>query len=263
MEAFFGTGLAGSLARDGIRADVIIANNVMAHVPDLNDFVEGFERILSDDGLITIENPYVRDLIERGAFDTVYHEHYSYFSCEAVRRLVAAHGLHLNDVEYFPDLHGGTLRWRVGRHDQPTARLSDYLAAERAGGLLDAGHYAEFGRRVEATQAALVELLRDVVAGGSVVAAYGAAAKGATLLNSSGIDGSLISFVVDRNPHKQGLWMPGVRLPILDPSALLERGADYLLSLASNFHAEIMAQQAAFRERGGRFIIPIPSPHVV
>jgi SAM-dependent methyltransferase len=262
-EAFFTTAFADELVRDGVQADVIVANNVMAHVPDLNGFVEGFARILAPDGVITIENPYVRDLVENVEFDTVYHEHFCYFSCLAVAQLMRRHGLHLNDVEYFPKLHGGTLRWWVGRRARPTQRLLDYFAAETELGMTSFDYYAEFGTRVATAQSKLRGLLVRLRDDGAEVAAYGAAAKGATLLNSSGVDGSLISFVVDRNPHKQGHWMPGARLPILDPSALIERQPDYLLLLAWNFKEEIIRQQEEYARRGGRFIIPIPEPEIL
>jgi len=263
VETFFTTELARQLARDGVTADVIIANNVMAHVPDLNGFVEGFAQILSADGVITIENPYVRDLVENVEFDTIYHEHFCYFSCSAVQRLMTRHGLSLNDVEYFPDLHGGTLRWHVARQEAPTALLLEYLRSEEERGLTEFAYYSNFAYRVAETQAALTTMLQRLRVEGAEVAAYGAAAKGATLLNSAGIDSSLVSFVVDRNTHKQGHWMPGARLPILDPSALLERQPDYLLLLAWNFKDEIMAQQQEYRRRGGRFIVPIPTPEIV
>jgi len=262
IEAFFTAELARDLAREGRKADVIIANNVMAHVPDLNGFVEGFAQILSDDGVIYIENPYVRDLVEHVEFDTVYHEHFCYFSCAAVNELMHRHGLFLNDLEYFPDLHGGTLRWEVGPKEMPTPGLLDYLRSEEESGLTRFENYAAFGDRVATTQKALVDLLSNLRADGAEIAAYGAAAKGATLLNSSGIDSTLISYVVDRNPHKQGHWMPGARLPILDPSVLLERQPDYLLLLAWNFKDEIVAQQAEFQRRGGRFIVPVPEPRI-
>jgi SAM-dependent methyltransferase len=262
-EVFFTTDLADELAADGIRADVIVANNVMAHVPDLNGFVEGFARLLAPDGVITIENPYVRDLVQNVEFDTIYHEHFCYFSCSAVAQLMRRHGLYLNDVEYFPELHGGTLRWWVARHARPTQRLRDYLAAEAELGMTGFDFYAKFGARVASTQSRLVEMLQQLRDDGADVAAYGAAAKGATLLNSSGVDASLVSFVVDRNPHKQGHWMPGARLPILDPSALLERQPDYLLLLAWNFKDEIIQQHADYARRGGRFIVPVPEPEIL
>ena len=263
LEAFFTADLAAQLRAEGRRADVIVANNVMAHVPDLNGFVAGFRTLIADDGLITIENPYVRDLIERREFDTIYHEHFCYFSCTAVSRLMRRHDLFVNDVEYFPDLHGGTLRWHVSPVEAPSERIVRYLADEEARGLADFAYYADFGTRVRSITDELIVLLAGLKAEGASIAAYGAAAKGATLLNSAGIDHRTIDFVVDRNTHKQGHWMPGARLPILDPSAILDRMPDYVLVLAWNFLDEILRQQEEYRRRGGRFIVPIPRPEIL
>ena len=207
---FFGVEMARSIVDQHGCADVVIANNVMAHVPDLNDFVGGLAELVADDGVLTIENPWVRDLVENVEFDTIYHEHYCYFSCTAVDALMRRHGLHLNDVEYFPRLHGGTLRWVIGRHPERTDRCKQYLADERSDGLTGDAYYERFMDRVVACQSALIELLTRLHTEGNSVAAYGAAAKGATLLNSSGIGTDLLSFVVDRNVHKQGKLMPGV-----------------------------------------------------
>lgn len=263
IEAFFGQDLAATLRAEGRRADVITANNVMAHVPDLNSFVAGFRTLIADDGLITIENPWVRDLVQRSEFDTIYHEHVCYLSCTAVDEIMRRHDLHLNDAEYFPDLHGGTLRWYVSPVKAPTARLGKYLAEERSLGMTSFGFYADFGAQVHDTVRALVDQLRALKADGASIAAYGAAAKGATLLNVAGIDHTIIDFVVDLNDHKQGQLMPGARIPILPPSALLERRPDYVLILAWNFEAEILAQQQAYRDLGGRFIVPIPTVRIV
>lgn len=263
LEAFFTADLAERLRAEGRRADVIVANNVMAHVPDLNGFVAGLRTLVADDGLITIENPYVRDLIERREFDTIYHEHYSYFSSTAVARLMRRHDLFVNDVEYFPDLHGGTLRWHVSPVEAPSERIVAQLADEEARGLADFAYYADFGTSVRSITDDLLGLLAGVKAEGASIAAYGAAAKGATLLNSAGIDDRTIDFVVDRNPHKQGHWMPGARLPILDPEAILERMPDYVVVLAWNFLDEILRQQAEYRQRGGRFIVPVPRPEIL
>jgi SAM-dependent methyltransferase len=263
LQAFFGTELAGELRAAGRRADVIIANNVMAHVPDLNGFVEGMSILLADDGVATIENPYVRDLLSNCEFDTIYHEHFCYFSCTAVDTLMRRHGLYLNHVEHFADLHGGTLRWWVGRSEQVSPQAKEYLAAEQASGLTGVDFYRDFGARVERTKDALVGLLRGLKGEGRSIAAYGAAAKGSTLLNYAGIGTGLIDFVVDRNVHKQGLCMPGVHLPIRDPAALLEVMPDYVLLLAWNFKDEIIDQQREYLDRGGRFIVPIPEPTVI
>ena len=260
---FFGRELAEQLVAAGERADVIVANNVLAHVPDLNGVVAGMVALLADDGLITVENPYVRDLIEHCEFDTIYHEHLCYFSCTSISRLAERHGLVLVDVEYFPDLHGGTLRWHLAHHGEPSAAVRQALADEAALGMDRLDHYADFARSVRAVRDALLALLGEVRSGGARIAAYGAAAKGSTLLNVVGIDGELVDFVVDLNPHKQGLRMPGVGIPIRPPSALLDDSPEYVLLLAWNFRAEIQRQQAEYLRRGGRLIVPVPVPAVL
>lgn len=260
---FFGPELAHRLVAEGRRADVIIANNVMAHVPDLNGFVEGLAVLLADNGVVTVENPYVRDLIDHAEFDTIYHEHHCYFSCTAVDALMARHGLHLNDVDYFGDLHGGTLRWTVAKSAERTARCQEYLDAERRDGLTGSGYYRDFARRVRNTRDQLLALLAQLRSRGWSVAGYGAAAKGATLLNYAGIGTDLVEYVVDRNVHKQGRFMPGTHQEILDPSVLVERRPDAVLLLAWNFADEIMCQQAEYRDLGGTFVVPVPEPRVL
>lgn len=263
LQEFFGVDLAQRLRSEGRRADVIIANNVMAHVPDLNGFVGGIAELLTDDGVATIENPYVRDLIDHCEFDTIYHEHHCYFSCTAIDILMRRNGLFLNDVEYFPSLHGGTLRWYVGRHEDVSPAVQHHLEQERATGMTSSGFYRDFARRVETTRTELRDLLGSLRADGKTVAGYGAAAKGATLLNYCGLDRSLVDFVVDRNVHKQGKLMPGTHQPILDTEALLEQQPDYVLLLAWNFADEIIGQQSDYLARGGRFIVPVPTPRVL
>ncbi len=260
---FFGLDMASQLVAEGHRADVIIANNVFAHIPDINDFTAGMKALLADDGVITIENPYVRDLIDHCEFDTIYHEHFYYHSCTSIDRQMRRHGLHLNDVEYFPDLHGGTLRWHIGHRHDPSKTALRYLANEQAAGLDQFEYYERFAARVEKVRHDLRELLNDLRSQGCRVAAYGAAAKGATLLNYAGITTDLVEYVVDRNIHKQGLCMPGTHQPILDPTVLLERQPDYVLLLAWNFRNEIVGQQAEYVARGGRFIVPVPTPEVI
>jgi SAM-dependent methyltransferase len=260
---FFGIDLARRLVAERGRADVVIANNVMAHVPDLNGFVRGLAELVAPDGVVTVENPWVRDLVDRVAFDTIYHEHFCYFSCTAINRLIRRHGLFLNDVDYFADLHGGTLRWTIGRNDAPTPVVGEFLAAEVAAGVTELAYYADFGRSVSDLRDRLRRLLRDLKADGRRVAAYGAAAKGSTLLNYAGIGAESIDFVVDRNPHKHGHFMPGVHLPIRPTEALLDEQPDHVVMLAWNFADEILAQQQEYVRRGGRFIVPVPEPAVV
>lgn len=261
---FFGLDLAEELLAAGEpQADVIIANNVCAHVPDLNGFVAGMKRLLAPGGLITIENPYVRDLIDHCEFDTIYHEHLFYHSCSGIDGLMARHGLALNHVEYFPELHGGTLRYHVSHHQGRSAELQRYLDEEAALGVDDFRYYEGFAHRVEGLKAELLALLGRLRSEGRTIAAYGAAAKGSTMLNYVGVDRDLVGFVVDRNVHKQGLHMPGTHQPILPVEALLEQKPDYTLILAWNFKDEIMRQQAAYTEAGGRWIVPVPKPEVV
>ncbi|MDQ3484142.1 MAG: class I SAM-dependent methyltransferase [Actinomycetota bacterium] len=263
VQKFLGPETAAALVAEHGPADVVIANNVMAHVPDLRGFVRGLATLLGEDGVLQVENPGVGALLEHTEFDTVYHEHFCYFSTLAVERLITVEGLHLNDVEVFPALQGGTLRWTCSRAPGRTDRAEQQLAAERAQGLDTPEPFLAFGDRVRTLQSELRALLHRVTADGGRLAAYGAAAKGATLLNTTGLDAALIDFVVDLNPRKQGRWMPGAQIPIVDPSVLLERQPDHVLVLAWNYIDEVRRQQAEYERRGGRFIVPVPSPRVL
>ena len=263
LREFFGLDLARRLRAEGRRADVIVANNVMAHTPDLNGFVGGLAELLADDGVATIENPSVEELVERCEFDTIYHEHFSYLSSTSVAALMARHGLVLFRVEAFPDLHGGTRRWWVSRSRPVEASARDALAHEGEAGVGSAAFYRSFAGRVEAVRRELIGMVGGLRAEGARVAAYGAAAKGATLLNSCGLGTDMVDFVVDRNPHKQGRFMPGTHQPIRPPEALVEEQPDAVLLLAWNFAREVMAQQQAYRDAGGRFLVPIPQPALV
>jgi SAM-dependent methyltransferase len=254
---FFGVEVARRVRADQGAADVVIANNVMAHVPDLNDFVGGIAALLADTGIATIENPWVRDLVDHVEFDTIYHEHYCYFSTLAVERLMARHGLHLRDVEHFPDHHGGTLRWTVGHQPGRSERAEAVLAEERRLGVDAPAYYDAFADKVTRVLDGLGEMLEAHRDRGEVVAAYGAAAKGATLLNAAGVGRDLIAYVVDRNVHKQGMLMPGCRLPVRDPAALVQEQPDAVLLLAWNFATEIVKQQADYLAGGGRFLVPV------
>ncbi|MEM9565494.1 MAG: class I SAM-dependent methyltransferase [Actinomycetota bacterium] len=260
---FFTLESATALRAEKGPADVIIANNVMAHIPDIGDFVAGMAHLLADDGVITVENPSVGELIARCAFDTIYHEHYFYHSCLSVDAQMRRNGLFLNDVEYFADLHGGTNRWWIGKTEAPTERLTATLAEERATGLGEFSYYADFGERVEQLREDLMKIINEARAEGKTVAAYGAAAKGATMLNVMGITSDLVPYVVDRNVHKQGRYMPGTHQIIKDPSVLTEDPPDVLLLLAWNFAEEIMAQQQEYAAAGGRFLVPVPTPELV
>jgi len=259
---FFTRQLAGELRAQGRQADVIIANNVLAHVPDLNGFVAGMATLLKDDGVAVIECPYVRDLIEHCEFDTIYHEHLCYYSVTALTRLFASHQLSLNDVVRLP-IHGGSLRLYVERRPHVGARVKELLAQEEAIGLTRFEYYRDFARRVADVRAALLDLLKNLKSAGKRIAAYGAAAKGATLINYCGIGTDLIDFVVDRNTHKQGCYMPGRHIPISPVTRLLDEMPDAVLLLAWNFADEIVRQQAEYLARGGTFVKPVPLPSLI
>lgn len=264
MPEFFGLELARQLRSEGRLADVVHANNVLAHVPDLHGVVAGIAHILKPGGIAVIETPYVRDMVERLEFDTIYHEHLFYFSLSAMRDVFARDGLAIVDVERIP-MHGGSLRV-FATHDgaaETTLAVDALLAEEAELGVSTAAYYRDFAERVDTLRVELKGLLAELKADGHRIAAYGAAAKGAILLNAFGIGRETIAFVADRSPHKQERYMPGVHLPIAPPERLLQEMPEETLLLAWNFADEILAQQASYRQRGGRFIIPIPKPIVV
>ncbi|HEV2035657.1 MAG TPA: class I SAM-dependent methyltransferase [Candidatus Dormibacteraeota bacterium] len=259
---FFGSRLGVQLAADGHRADVIHAHNVLAHVADLNGVIAGIYALLKDDGIAVIEVPYVRDLIDRLEFDTIYHEHLCYFSVTALDRLLGRHDMRLLDVQRLP-IHGGSLRVRAGKRGIPHPSVAAMLGEERAIGMTSMGYYSRFGEQVRALRKQLVEALRRLKAGGNRIAAYGASAKGSTLLNYIGIGSEVLDFVADRSVVKQGLFTPGTRLPVVSPDVLLREIPDYALLLVWNFADEVLRQQHGYRERGGRFIIPVPHFQIV
>jgi len=258
---FFGKTLASALEGCSQQADVVHAHNVLAHVADLNGFVDGLRIVMKDTGVAVIEVPYVKDLIDNVEFDTIYHEHLCYFSLTSLSALFARHGLIIHDVERIA-VHGGSLRLFVGKTGKSSPRVQMLLDEENAWGVDRAAYYLGFGQRVERLRHELMALLRRLKGEGRRIAVYGASAKGSTLLNYFKIGSDMIDFVVDRNTLKQGHYTPGTHLKIHSPDKLVEDKPDYVLLLSWNFAEEILLQQAAYRERGGRFIIPIPSVKV-
>jgi SAM-dependent methyltransferase len=259
---FFDEALANELLAKHGPADVIHAHNVLAHVADLGGVVRGIRVLLREDGVAVIEVPYLRDLVEHCEFDTIYHEHLCYFSVTALDRLFRRHGLVLREVERVP-IHGGSLRLFVAPPGAAGESVRRLLAEEAGWGVDRDEPLAQLAARVEELKTRLLALLADLKRSGKTLAAYGAAAKGSTLLNYAGIGCETFDFVADRSPHKQGRYMPGVHVPIVAPERRVEARPDYCLLLTWNFAEEIMAQQAEYRRRGGRFIIPVPSPRIV
>lgn len=257
---FFGEATARQLAAEGFSADLTAANNVLAHVPDINDFVSGFREILKPQGVSTFEFPHLYNQIRENQFDTIYHEHFSYLSLMAADRFFAKNGMRVFDVEKLPT-HGGSLRLHTCRADAAHARsprVDAVLAEERALGMHENAVYTGFAEQARETKRALLELLIGLKRQGKTIVGYGAPAKGNTLLNYCGIGSDFLEFTVDRSPQKQGMYLPGTRLPILDPKAINEMKPDYVLILPWNIKDEVMAQMAHVRDWGGKFIVPIP-----
>ena len=263
--AFFGEKTALDLAAAGWGADLIIGNNVLAHVPDLKDFVKGLKLLLKPTGLITMEFPHLLQLMQQNQFDTIYHEHFSYFSFLAVEQVFAHHGMKLFDVEEL-STHGGSLRIYAGHNDdtsKPTqARAKDLKSREEAAGFGQLSHYLSFGLQVEETKRKLLSFLISAKEAGKHVVGYGAPAKGNTLLNYCGVRTDLINYTVDRSPHKQGHFLPGVHIPIYGPERVRDTRPDYLLILPWNIREEVMQQMSCIREWGGKFVVPIPEVQV-
>lgn len=259
---FFTVDLAKKLAADGVAADVLHANNVLAHVADTNGFVEGIARLLKPTGVAVLEFPYLLDLIDHCEFDTIYHQHLCYFSVTAVDHLFRRHGLFLNDIRRLP-IHGGSLRLFVEPRENVQASVKDLLAMEERLGLTRVEYFRDFGARVEKLRSDLLALLERLHAEGKRIAGYGAPAKGCTLVNYFGIDQRLVPYLVDKNTYKQGKFMSGTHQPIHAPERLLQDQPDYVLMLPWNFSDEIVAQQAEYRARGGKFIVPIPELRIV
>jgi SAM-dependent methyltransferase len=261
LAEFFGVPLAQQLAAEGRLADLVLGNNVLAQVPDLNDFVEGLKLLLKPAGVLTLEFPHLLRLIERNEFDTIYHEHFSYFSMLTTVRILEAHGLNAFDVEELAT-HGGSLRVYACRAEdrthevQPSVR--ELIAREEEAGLASVAGYESFARQVKETKVALVDFLLTAAREGKSVAGYGAPGKSATLLHYCGIGKDLIAYTVDRSPYKQGRFLPGTRIPIYHPDHIRETKPDYVLILPWNLKDEIIEQLQYVREWGGRLVVPIP-----
>jgi SAM-dependent methyltransferase len=259
---FFTENLARELAEER-PADLILANNVFAHVPDINDFVAGLKALLAPEGSAILEFPHATEMISQGEFDTIYHEHVFYFTLTALEPIFARHGLRITRVERTP-LHGGSLRLFVRREKHESdVSVAALISEEKELGVTSASFYHALAGKAACTRDSLREQVDALRAQGQTLAAYGAAAKGAVLLNYCGLNNNQIDFVSDRNPHKQGRLMPGVRVPIVPATELAARRPDVALLLAWNFAEEIIAQQAAYRESGGRFLVPLPEMRMV
>lgn len=262
---FFGVKSADALVSEGHKADLVIANNVLAHVPDINDFVAGIARILKPEGVVTFEFPHLLELIQNNQFDTIYHEHFSYLSLLAVERVLDRHGLRVFAVDTL-STHGGSIRvygQRTAHATRPTeASVETSRAREREAKLSSLATYTDFQRRVERVKRELLSFLIQAKDAGKRVVAYGAAAKGNTLLNYCGIRQDFIDFVVDRNPHKQGLYTPGTHIPVCDPDEIFKVKPDVVLILPWNLKDEVAAQLSPIRSWGGAFAVPIPALEV-
>ena len=265
IDEFFGAALAERLRNDGRGGDLLVGNNVLAHVPDINDFVGGLKIALAEGGVLTMEFPHLLRLLEQTQFDTIYHEHFSYLSLLSVQRIFAHHGLQIFDVEELTT-HGGSLRiyaQHTGGKHAPGAAVEKVLNDERAAGLDSLNGYRDFARKVQKVKSELLAFLEDAGNRGKKVVAYGAPAKGNTLLNFCDIGADSIEYTVDRSPHKQDLLLPGTHIPVHAPERIDETRPDYVLILPWNLRQEIVEKMRHIRDWGGKFVVPIPALEII
>jgi len=262
LNTFFTKELAVKLRDDSISADVFLANNVLAHVPDLNGFTEGIGILLKENGLAVIEAPYLYDLVEHCEFDTIYHQHLCYFSVTALDKLFRRHGLFLNRIKRVP-IHGGTIRMFIEKKESRDNSVTSLLEMERKTGMDTIAYYENFREKIEEVKTSLLQILDEIKAKGGRIAGYGAAAKANTLTHYFGIGKNYLEYIADLSKHKQGLYFSGNKLPIVSPETIYSDKPEYILILAWNFADEIMKQQNAYSENGGKFIVPIPEPKIV
>ena len=263
--AFFGVDTAKKLVADGMKANLLLGNNVLAHVPDIKDFVAGMKIVLADAGTITMEFPHLLKLMIFNQFDTIYHEHFSYLSLQTVQKIFAAHGLTVFDVDEIPT-HGGSLRIYAQHAEKKPVQCKSMIKVlqdEKDAGLCDTEAYTQFQKKVEKTKRELLSFLIAAKNKGQTIVGYGAAAKGNTLLNYCGIRNDFIDYVVDKNPHKQGCFLPGIHIPIYSPEKIPETRPDYVLILPWNIKNEVVKQMSGIRDWGGRFVVPIPEVKVL
>jgi hypothetical protein len=263
---FFDLNLARELVNEGKQADLVIGNNVLAQVPTLNDFVEGINVVLKTEGVATLEFPHLMKLMEKNQFDTIYHEHFSYFSFTSVEKIFAAHNMKLYDVDAL-STHGGSIRIYAAHMDdndqKATKQVKNLRKREEDAGITDIETYSNFSEKVKETKRKSLELLINIKGDGKSIAGYGAPGKGNTFLNYAGIRTDFLDYVCDRNPYKQGTYLPGTHIPVFPPEKVLETRPDYLVILPWNLKDEIMKQNSFIRKWGGKFIIMIPNPKVI